>query len=101
MKLNQAENSVNALHLAAAGLARQAADAVDEPVLVAGPMGPTGGLFQLLGTFGTNCGIGPSELLDSMHQFKHREKTYLSLRKAIVAFLFMLMGRFIIMARLN
>ena len=183
LKLHQAENSVNALNLAAAGLARQAADAADKPVLVAGSMGPTGELFQPLGAltadaaeqafaeqalalaeggadllwietmssleeveaavkgarrtnlpvaatmtfdtagrtmmgvtpaaytefatslgldaFGANCGIGPAELLDSVHKFKHREKTQLSSRKAIVAFLFMLMGRFIIMARLN
>ena len=49
LKLHQAENSVNALNLAAAGLARQAADAADKPVLVAGSMGPTGELFQPLG----------------------------------------------------
>ena len=156
LKLHQAENSVNALNLAAAGLARQAADAADKPVLVAGSMGPTGELFQPLGAltadaaeqafaeqafalaeggadllwietmssleeveaavkgarrtnlpvaatmtfdtagrtmmgvtpaayaefatslgldaFGANCGIGPAELLDSVHKFKHREK---------------------------
>ncbi|MGB1545695.1 MAG: betaine--homocysteine S-methyltransferase [Candidatus Puniceispirillaceae bacterium] len=156
LKLHQAENSVNALNLAAAGLARQAADAADKPVLVAGSMGPTGELFQPLGAltadaaeqafaeqafalaeggadllwietmssleeveaavkgarrtnlpvaatmtfdtagrtmmgvtpaayaefatslgldaFGANCGVGPAELLDSVHKFKHREK---------------------------
>ena len=156
LKLHQAENSVNALNLAAAGLARQAADAADKPVLVAGSMGPTGELFQPLGAlaadtaeqafaeqafalaeggadllwietmssleeveaavkgarrtnlpvvatmtfdtagrsmmgvtpaayaefatslgldaFGANCGIGPAELLDSVHKFNHREK---------------------------
>ena len=156
LKLRQAENSVNALNLAAAGLARQAADAAEKPVLVAGSMGPTGELFQPLGAltadaaeqafaeqafalaeggadllwietmssleeveaavkgarrtnlpvaatmtfdtagrtmmgvtpaaytefatllgldaFGANCGIGPAELLDSVHKFKHREK---------------------------
>ena len=156
LKLHQAENSVNALNLAAAGLARQAADVADKPVLVAGSMGPTGELFQPLGAltadaaeqafaeqafalaeggadllwietmssleeveaavkgarrtnlpvaatmtfdtagrtmmgvtpadyiefatslgldaFGANCGIGPAELLDSVHKFKHREK---------------------------
>ena len=156
LKLHQAENSVNALNLAAAGLARQAADTADKPVLVAGSMGPTGELFQPLGAltadaaeqafaeqafalaeggadllwietmssleeveaavkgarrtnlpvaatmtfdtagrtmmgvtpaayaefatslgldaFGANCGIGPAELLDSVHKFKHREK---------------------------
>ena len=156
LKLHQAENSVNALNLAAARLARQAADASDKPVLVAGSMGPTGELFQPLGpltadtaeqafaeqafalaeggadllwietmssleeveaavkgarrtnlpvaatmtfdtagrtmmgvtpaafsefakslgldAFGANCGIGPAELLDTVHKFKHREK---------------------------
>ena len=54
-----------------------------------------------LDAFGANCEIGPAELLDSVLKFKHREKAQLSSRKAIVAFLFMLMGRFIIMARLN
>ena len=156
LKLHQAENSVNALNLAAARLARQAADVAVKPVLVAGSMGPTGELFQPLGAltadaaeqafaqqafalaeggadllwietmssleeveaavkgarrtnlpvaatmtfdtagrtmmgvtpaaytefatslgldaFGANCGIGPAELLDSVHKFKHREK---------------------------
>ena len=54
-----------------------------------------------LAAFGVNCGIGPAELLDSVHKFKYREKNQLLSRKAIVAFLFILMGRFIIMARLN
>ena len=27
-----------------------------------------------LDAFGANCGIGPAELLDSVHKFKHREK---------------------------
>ena len=49
LKLHQAEHSLNALNLAAAGLARQAADVADKPVLVAGSMGPTGELFQPLG----------------------------------------------------
>lgn len=156
LKLHQAENSVNTLNLAAAGLARQAANVADKPVIVAGSMGPTGELFQPLGAltadaaeqafaeqafalaeggadllwietmssleeveaavkgarrtnlpvaatmtfdtagrtmmgvtpaayaefatslgldaFGANCGIGPAELLDSVHKFKHREK---------------------------
>ena len=156
LKLHKAENRVNVLNLAAAVLARQAADAADKPVLVAGSMGPIGELFQPLGAltadaaeqafaeqafalaeggadllwietmssleeveaavkgarrtnlpvaatmtfdtagwtmmgvtpdaytevatslglgaFGANCGIGPAELLDSVHKFKHREK---------------------------
>ena len=151
LKLHQAANSMNALNLAAARLARQAADAADKPVLVAGSMGPTGELFQPLGAltvnaaeqafalaeggadllwietmssleeveaaakgarrtklpvaatmtfdtagrtmmgvtpadytefvtslglaaFGANCGVGPAELLDAVHKFKHREK---------------------------
>ncbi len=156
LKLHQAENSVNALNLAAARLARQAADSADKPALVAGSMGPTGELFQPLGAltadaaeqafaeqafalaeggadllwietmssleeveaavrgarrtnlpvaatmtfdtagrtmmgvtpaayaefatslgldaFGANCGVGPAELLDSLHKLKHKEK---------------------------
>ena len=183
LKLHQAENSVDTLNLAAAGLARQAADVADKPVLVAGSMGPTGELFQPLGAltadaaeqafaeqafalaeggvdllwietmssleeveaavkgarrtnlpvaatmtfdtagrtmmgvtpaaynefatslcldaFGANCGVGPGELLVSVHKFLHRDKTQLSSQKAIVEFPFMLMERFIIMARLN
>ena len=54
-----------------------------------------------LDAFGANCGVGPAKLPDSVDKFKHREKNQLSSQKAIVAFLFMLMGRFIIMARLN
>ena len=49
LKLHQAENRLTELNLAAADLARRAADAVDKPVLVAGSMGPTGELFQPLG----------------------------------------------------
>ena len=50
LKLHQAENRVTELNLAAADLARQAADAADKSVLVAGSMGPTGELFQPLGS---------------------------------------------------
>ena len=49
LKLHEAENRVNMLNLAAAELARKAADASKKPVLVAGSMGPTGELFQPLG----------------------------------------------------
>ena len=41
---------MNTLNLAAAGLDRQAADAADKPVLVAGSMGPTKELFKPLGS---------------------------------------------------
>ena len=27
-----------------------------------------------LAAFGANCGVGPAELLDAVHKFKHREK---------------------------
>ena len=54
---------MNALNLAAAGLARQSADAVDKPVLVAGSMSPTGELFQPLDAFEDDGGIGPVEFL--------------------------------------
>ena len=50
LKLHQAENRVTELNLAAADLARQAAAAADKSVLVAGSMGPTGELFQPLGS---------------------------------------------------
>ncbi len=49
LKLHQSENRVTELNLAAANLARQAADVADKPVLVAGSMGPTGDLFEPLG----------------------------------------------------
>ena len=55
LKLHQVENRVIELNVAAAELARQAADQADKPVLVAGSMGPTGELFQPLGALTVNA----------------------------------------------
>lgn len=49
LKLHKAESRVFELAKAAAGLARQVADSVDRPVVVAGSVGPTGELFEPLG----------------------------------------------------
>ena len=49
LKLHASETRVQELNLAAACLARQAADKADRPVLVAGSIGPTGELFSPLG----------------------------------------------------
>ena len=50
LKLHNAENRISELNLAAAELACRAAGEVDKTVLVAGSMGPTGELFQPLGS---------------------------------------------------
>ena len=50
LKLHQAQDRVAELNTAAAGLAREVADAVGRPVLVAGSIGPTGELVVPLGT---------------------------------------------------
>ncbi len=49
LKLHEAQNRVVEINRAAAGLAREVADAAGRPVLVAGSMGPTGELFEPLG----------------------------------------------------
>ena len=49
LKLHASETRVQELNLAAARLARQVADKADQPVLVAGSIGPTGELFSPLG----------------------------------------------------
>ena len=49
LKLHDAEDRVAELNMAAARLARQAADAAPREVLVAGSIGPTGELFAPLG----------------------------------------------------
>lgn len=46
LKLHGAEGQVHALNKRAAELARQAADAADRPIIVAGSMGPTGELLE-------------------------------------------------------
>ena len=49
LKLHSAQDRVGEINRAAAGLAREVADAADRPVVVAGSMGPTGDLFRPLG----------------------------------------------------
>lgn len=49
LRLAKAEDRVHALNQAAARLARQAADEVGRPVLVAGSMGPTGEIMAPMG----------------------------------------------------
>jgi methionine synthase I (cobalamin-dependent) len=50
LKLHDAQNRVHDLNVKAAQLARLEADAVDQPVIVAGSMGPTGEIFEPVGT---------------------------------------------------
>ncbi len=50
LKLHSAQNRVHELNVKAAQLARIEADAVDQPVIVAGSMGPTGEIFEPVGT---------------------------------------------------
>jgi len=49
LKLHKAENQVSEINRSAARLAREVADGVGRPVVVAGSMGPTGDLFAPLG----------------------------------------------------
>jgi methionine synthase I (cobalamin-dependent) len=51
LALHGAEDQVAVLNRAAAGLAREAGDAAERPVLVAGDIGPTGEIFAPVGTF--------------------------------------------------
>ena len=50
LKLHDAQDRVHELNRAAAAIAREAADAADHPVVVAGSMGPTGDIMAPLGT---------------------------------------------------
>lgn len=50
LKLHRLHDRVVELNKAAAAVAREAADAADRPVLVAGSMGPTGELLEPMGT---------------------------------------------------
>jgi 5-methyltetrahydrofolate--homocysteine methyltransferase len=52
LALHGAEDRVRELNTAAARLARSVADGAERPVLVAGSMGPTGDIFEPVGTFG-------------------------------------------------
>ncbi len=56
LKLHDAEDRVAELNNLAASLARQEADASDRPVLVAGSMGPTGEIFEPVGTLSMDAG---------------------------------------------
>ncbi|RMD62799.1 MAG: betaine--homocysteine S-methyltransferase [Alphaproteobacteria bacterium] len=49
LKLHGAENRVDEINRAGAGIARAVADAARRPVVVAGSMGPTGDLYEPLG----------------------------------------------------
>ena len=67
LKLHQAEGRVAELNFAAAKLARQAADASERTVLVAGSIGPTGELFNPLGALETDTAIAAfSEQADAL-----------------------------------
>lgn len=50
LKLHEAQGRVHELNSKAAQLARLEADAVEQPVIVAGSMGPTGEIFEPVGT---------------------------------------------------
>ncbi|TNE39625.1 MAG: betaine--homocysteine S-methyltransferase [Alphaproteobacteria bacterium] len=50
LMLHKAENDVHALNVAAARIAREEADRVARPVVVAGSMGPTGELMEPMGS---------------------------------------------------
>jgi 5-methyltetrahydrofolate--homocysteine methyltransferase len=50
LKLHQAQGRVLELNRVAAELAREVADAADRPIVVAGSIGPTGEIFEPMGT---------------------------------------------------
>mgnify|MGYP003700652511 CR=1 FL=1 len=56
LKLHNAQDRVEELNVAAATLARKAADSVDRPVIVAGSMGPTGEIFEPIGPLSIDAG---------------------------------------------
>ncbi len=57
LKLHDAQDRVHDLNLTAAQLARLEADAVNQPVIVAGSMGPTGEIFEPVGTLTHEQGV--------------------------------------------
>lgn len=57
LKLHNAQDRVREINMAAAGNARAEADAADRPVAVAGSMGPTGEIFQPVGTLPHEEGV--------------------------------------------
>lgn len=56
MMLHGAQDRVTELNIAGARIARQVADAADRPVVVAGSMGPTGEIYQPVGTLSIEDG---------------------------------------------
>lgn len=57
LKLHDAQDRVHELNMKAAQLARMEADAVDRPVIVAGSIGPTGEIFEPVGTMTHDLGV--------------------------------------------
>ena len=57
LKLHNGQDRVRELNMAAARLARTEADAVARPVIVAGSMGPTGEIFEPVGTLSHEAGV--------------------------------------------
>jgi 5-methyltetrahydrofolate--homocysteine methyltransferase len=57
LKLHDAQDRVRAINMAAAANARAEADAAGRPVVVAGSMGPTGELFEPVGTLPHEQGV--------------------------------------------
>jgi methionine synthase I (cobalamin-dependent) len=57
LKLHNAQGRVREINMAAAQNARAEADAADRPVAVAGSMGPTGEIFQPVGTLPHEQGV--------------------------------------------
>ncbi len=57
LKLHDAQDRVHELNVKAAQLARLEADAVDRPVIVAGSIGPTGEIFEPVGTMTHDLGV--------------------------------------------
>lgn len=56
LKLHAAENRVRELNMAAVRIGREVADAAGRPVVVAGSMGPTGEIFEPVGTLSLKDG---------------------------------------------
>ena len=52
LSLHDAQDRVAELNVAGARIARSVADAADRPIVVAGSMGPTGDIFEPVGTLG-------------------------------------------------
>jgi methionine synthase I (cobalamin-dependent) len=57
LKLHDCQDRVRDINMAAAANARAEADASDRPVVVAGSMGPTGEIFQPVGTLSHEDGV--------------------------------------------